>query len=208
MDWQTIITSVLTSLISSSLITAGIIYVLKKSFDNAIDFRFEKLLEQQRANIQEEARRDASLYDDQYNALKQAVSLTYRLRNSAREIASRFSTDTILEKDILKTIKEFEEKHLEIRELLYKERAILPPFLFELIHELNNKVNNMDVVILAHLERKKKSGAKLNMEQFRIEVSEIFGEIDEIYSALVLGSQSQMKVIQKRDIPAKVRSSI
>lgn len=97
MDWQVIITSILTSLVSSSIITAGIIYVLKKSFDSALDYRFGKLLEQQRANIHEETRREASLYDKQFEALKQAVAITYRLRNATRDLASQLSSNNISE---------------------------------------------------------------------------------------------------------------
>jgi len=96
MNWQIILTSVVTSLVSSSVITAGIIYILKKSIDRTIDYRFEKSLEESRLNSQEKVRRQATIYDKQLEVLREILALTYRLRNASRDFAEQISKETQL----------------------------------------------------------------------------------------------------------------
>ena len=89
MDWQTI----LASITASSVIAAAIGYVIKKSYDRALDLRFERLKEQNKGLINEEMRRRGSLFDEQYSALKTGLSLVYRLSNKARDAMSLIESE-------------------------------------------------------------------------------------------------------------------
>lgn len=195
MGWQAIAISILTSLISSGAIAAGVGYILKKSFERAIDYRFEKLLEEHRANIQEDTRRKAMLFDEQYETLKQAVALAYRLRNSTRDLVEMFSSDEVSERMALRKIEEIEQDMHAIRELLYNKRLILPPLLFQLIHDIYNIMVAVNSKARLYFLQRNKSKIDIQATE---NLSEILKRIEDGYNALIFAAQSQINMIQSQ----------
>lgn len=134
MDWLTIVTS----FSSSAAVAGAITYALKKSFDRALDLRFERLKEQNKALINEEIRRRGSLFDEQYSALKTGLALVYRLRNKARD-AIRFM-ESEDRNQVKKCTREMGSLVTAAREILFEERATLPKRFFDCLHNMHHDV--------------------------------------------------------------------
>jgi P-type conjugative transfer protein TrbJ len=128
MDWQTILTAVVTSLLSSSLITAGVVYLVKKGIDRTIDLRYEQMLEKTRLQAQEQSRRQAALYDQQTQALQALVAHVHRLRRLARDLGKLTSPDKRSQKtwkEFDQLHQEFEQRFQECQEFISTQRALL-----------------------------------------------------------------------------------
>lgn len=180
MDWQTIVTSVT----ASSAITAGICYMLKKSFDHALDLQFQKFKEQNKAIIQENFRRSAFLYDKQFESLKLLLSLIYRLRNIVRDLPEHL--DSGKEKEMERALKGLTTFGNALEELLYEERATLPDFVFDIAHPMKLFVTSVygDIKLL---RRSSTDSSKANIKavmEVKKSIRNSFGHIDKIYSAL------------------------
>ena len=189
MDWQTIITSITTS----TVITAGIIYLLKRSFDKTLELQIEKLKEQNKAEIQEIKRRESLLYDEQFTNLKLILSLVYRLRNTTREILLRIEREDFRELDEL-------ERNIHIygnnlRELLYAERAILPESMFGLGHFISREMSRIQSELRNLVE-----GRQKNKEQAHSKFQQSYERLDETYQKLTkaihtyIGTESSKEV--------------
>ena len=199
MDWQVILTSVVTSLISSSVITAGIIYILKKSFDRAIDYRFEKSLEEGRLRFEEIIRRQAAIYDKQVDTLKEILSLAYRVRNAARDLVQR--SDKRGEFDIRAlrgAISKLDTYSKTLYEIMQEERALLPMPIFKPAHELNSRT--LALIAGAEnftIERKPRTGEE--QQRFSKYVIESYQGIDDLYQSMVNIVQAHLGIAQEKN---------
>ena len=199
MDWQIVLTSVVTSLVSSSVITAGIIYILKKSIDRAIDYRFEKSLEESRLNSQERVRRQATIYDKQLEVLREILGLTYRLRNASRDFAEQISKETQLYgKDYMESIKKMLNYQKALIDILIEERALLPPSIFELTHEMKNRTGPM-IARIENLRLKNKSETENDSIKARDSLMNDYQKIDETHQSLVNMIQAQIGIFEGKD---------
>src|SRR5437899_3036690 len=83
MQWGTFITSV-----GGAGAVLGIVgYLLKRSFESILNTKLKESEDRHKALMAETLRRQAALYDEQFEAFKTIVELVYRARNLAREIA-------------------------------------------------------------------------------------------------------------------------
>lgn len=190
MDWQTI----LTSITASGVIAAGICYIIKKSFDKTVEIQFEKFKEQNKAAIQEDVRRQAFLYDRQYEALKLLLSLTYRLRNKARDLPHRIESSNarIIEKEFngIFVIAE------ALQELLYTDRASLPNFIFDITHDLKTYLFS----IRLEMSRDRRNPREDN-RRILDEVQQLFKYVDERYSLLTVQVHNYLGVSESDAAP-------
>lgn len=146
MDWQTVITAVVASLFSSSLITAGIIYLVKKGIDRAIDLRYERLLEETKLQAQENVRRKAALYDQQSTVLQELVAQVHRLRRLARDLSTLYMSQERPKKksNELKTVYlEFEDRFRDFREFISSNRTLLTSEYIAAQHEITSLVSSV-----------------------------------------------------------------
>lgn len=176
MDWQTI----LTSIVSSGVVTAGICYVLKKAFDRTLDLKIEQLKEEHKAEIQENTRRKAWLFDRQAEALTLSVSLVYRLRNAYRDVLVHMK-----EKDTKGTAASVKQLHTfsdALREVLFTERATLPGFIFDMGHDLAKRIGLVNIQLESLRASRTTSDELYNGKLQQLE--ETYDEIDVIYERL------------------------
>lgn len=191
MDFQVILTSVVTALVSSSLISAGVIYVVKKSIDTALDYRFQKLLEESRSQIQETARRQAAVYDKQSETLKTILALTYRLRNTTRGLAEQLEKQKDLyTKEFRDELSKFELYHEALREIMFEERALLPEACFILMHDLRHKTLAL-LMEFQGFTRKRSEGERAKLHE---KATKTFNEIDNLHQQLVSIIQAHIGV--------------
>jgi hypothetical protein len=192
MDWQTI----LTSITASSIIAAGIGYIIKKSFDKTLELQFEKFKEQNKAIIQEDVRRQAFLYDRQYETLKLLLSLTYRLRNKARDLPHQIEV-----RDRRQIEKEFRGIFVfanALEELLYTDRATLPNFIFDIAHDLKSHLAGIDLEI-----SRNRRNPHEDYKRMLDEVQQLFEYIGARYSLLTAQVHNYLGVSESDAAPNK-----
>lgn len=188
MDWQTIVTSIT----GSSMITAGICYVLKKSFDRTLDIKFEQIKEQNKAVVLEEMRRRASLYDKQYETLKSSLSLVYRLRNVVRELLSSLKAgDT---REVTSLSKKLDSFQVSLEQTLFADRAILAPFFFDSLHALRGEIVNARDLIHQMEKRRHEKQALIGDKLRPLEIT--YEHIDKIYLYLTTEIQAYLGVAE------------
>lgn len=134
MDLPTLVTTIATS---SALIGAAT-YFLRKYFDQLLTVRFREIEERNKAQIYEFTRRQAALFDQQLGPMRTALSLVYRLRNAAREIAD--NPDHIDRKQPRERSKSIDVYFSAIEELLYEERAIMPNDVAFALHNMKTPI--------------------------------------------------------------------
>lgn len=200
MDWQTILTSVLASLLSSGAIVAAIAYLLKRSFDRALDLRYEKLLEESKLRAKEGVRRESVIYDKQMQVFQEVLSLTYKLRNATRELAEQIEKKEGNDKRTRETMTDFNTNFKALRELLFKERAILPPFIFNLVHDLRNATGSLEFE-LASLQEQKSKASTEDMASLYRHAEKSYSYINHIYEMLVNAIQIEMGIVKEESNP-------
>lgn len=121
---------------SSSLLTAGIVYVLKRSFDRTLDLKYDQLLERSKHEIQEQARQRSAIYDQQAPVYRALLETIYRLRNLARE----WSHIQLIGDLDAQDIEQFKFLATSLQEALFENRAILPESVFQPAHHAKNQV--------------------------------------------------------------------
>lgn len=195
MDWQTIITAVVASLLSSSLITAGIIYILKKSIDRAIDLRYEKLLEEIKLNAQETARRKSVIYDQKSKALQVYISHLHRLRRMAREMMGPHAdhNQEMEWQEFDKTFNEFNQHHKEFLDFISDNRVFLPIKYAQIQHDTIGLVAN--IRSYRALAEKTKSGDP-DFEVLKESYTSILKRLDEQYVQLLEDAQTSLGTIE------------
>jgi hypothetical protein len=188
MDWQTILTSVA----SSGVVTAGICYVIKKTFDRTLELKIEQLKEERKAEIQESMRRKAFLYDKQYEALKLSVSLVYRLRNAYRDVLVHISERDA--KGIQASVKQLHAFSDALREVLFTERATLPGFIFDMGHDLAKKVGLVNIQLESLRANRTAPDELYNSKHQQIE--ETYDAVDVIYERLTSEVHSYLGITE------------
>lgn len=140
MDTQTILTAVVTSLLSSSLITAGIVFFVKKSLDRLIDLRYEKILEETKTQIQEAARRKSALFDRQAQAYQSCIAHIHRLRRLARSIQEMTAQEIKgpKRKEFDGRIDEFKQAYSNFEDFISENRVLLNLKYAQTQHEFRN----------------------------------------------------------------------
>ena len=137
MDWPTIISSIL----GTAGVIGGLGLLLRKSIDKLLEVRLSEIKAVQKAEISEAFRRQAAVFDMQFDALKTAASLAYRARNVARQIretphllraGQKGAGQPPTSRDILAALKAY---HLALEELLFEEVGLLPSRSFALLHD-------------------------------------------------------------------------
>lgn len=140
MDIQTILTAVVTSLLSSSLITAGIVFILKKSLDRLIDLRYEKILEETRSHIQEATRRRSALFDQQAKAYQDCIAHIHRLRRLARSVQEMTAQEIkgSKRKEFNNSIDQFKQAYSSFENFISENRVLLSLKHAQTQHEFRN----------------------------------------------------------------------
>jgi hypothetical protein len=174
MDWQTFFASVTASLFTSSAIAAGVAYILKQSFDKAIELKYEQILEEFRLSVRERSRRTADLFDLQSKAFREILTQIYRIRNATRKLRDKWFREGGSENEIEELIISLRENDEVLRELLYVYRAVLPDEFFRMAHEVNHQT-------IKFFEE----AGPFNKEQALNDLPEIYEEIDVRYSGLI-----------------------
>lgn len=145
MDIKTIFTAVITSILSSSLITAGIVFLVKKSLDRMIDLRYEKILEETKAQIQETTRRKSALYDQQAKAYQTCIAHIHRLRRLARSIQELSAQEIkgARRKEFDNLFLDFKQNFAEFENFVSENRVLLQVRYAETQHDLRSLIGNI-----------------------------------------------------------------
>lgn len=176
MDFETIAASVL----ASSVVAASLGYALKTGFEN--------LLERQMERLKEELRREGKLHDDQYLAYTELVEVLYRIRNELRDMAQ--SDRRWQELSNGKQIRKLERHHEQLRDALFRRRAILPDHIFGIVHEINTPVIECRLVLA---EARKKDDAASHQNAL-VRVQECLARVNNVFEALLPRVQNDLKV--------------
>ncbi len=190
MDWQTVAASVVASLLSSGVIVAGIVYVLKKSIDRTIDLKYEKLLEENKLKLQESMRRKAALYNKQSQTLQDLLSIVYRLRNTIRDLPFSRSVSKVDQQ----SWEAFLQYNRDLGKSMYDNRAILPKSIHRVVHELNHVISP-----LAFMYNDIKSGRvdEAKLLDIRNDFQRGFERLNESYQLLVELIQLRLGVLDE-----------
>lgn len=195
MEWPT----VLTTAIGSGAILSGVAYVMKVAFARAVDARVERIKETTKAEITEDMRRSAAVFDRQYDVFRTVLSLTYRARNTARYVLEHIEagyTVNSVNVDRPPRSGELGTYSGAIIALLYDERAVIPPKLFKMAHTLKNSLGlflateEQLFFPLVHSELNTVDKREAVLEQLR----ESGAEIDALYNSIVKEVQAHLKV--------------
>ncbi|MCC6300417.1 MAG: hypothetical protein IT314_14075 [Anaerolineales bacterium] len=192
MDWQTILTATVTSFFSSSLITAGVIFFVKKSIDRAIDLRYEKLLEEAKLQAQESLRRKAALHDQQSKVLQELVSHVHHLRRLAKDMWKLISTekpDTKRWKEFDQARNEFEKRTQGFREFISNNRVLLTRQHLAVQHDITSLTSNIQ------LHSKLRKLDRANMENSTSGIQSSLERLDEGYTTMLYLAQIQLGIL-------------
>jgi signal transduction histidine kinase len=138
-----------------------------------------------KAEIQEDFRRQALVWNSQYEAGRALIALIYRFRNAFRELSSIVDAKSGQERHQRRVLfNRLEAYGGGIIELLYEQRAILPQGLFRAAHDLRRPLDE-----LKFFGRKVESNSEDPWHASGPEISErlaqIYKRIDTVYSTVV-----------------------
>src|SRR5688572_24553970 len=135
MDWSIL----LTSIGGSAAVAAILVWGAKTAIERTLDVRLKRAEAEQQANIQELFRRQAFVWDRQFETSRILLGLIYRVRNAARDIAAQASASDATSKVSDKTIRELVQRLTtytgSVQSILFDERAIVPQVIFKLAHD-------------------------------------------------------------------------
>ena len=142
MDWKAIIAGA----ISGAGVAGVFVAVMNKVIERTVLLRFERLAEKHRIELQESVRRQAFVYDRQFEVARQALSEIYRTRNILKEVLKCFperplkqvtfgnhATLNSLHEQLKKSVQTFYE-------LLYEDHSLMPREFFGVFHALKNRI--------------------------------------------------------------------
>lgn len=190
MDWNTLVLS----LFGSASLTAVIAYILKRALDRTLELQGQKLLARHAEMIKEEVRRAACVFDQQFSAYRTVLSLVYRLRNTLREFRTIVETSEGGDQGTLsataKTYHEAKTYHDSISNLLFDQRAILPPDIFKPSHNIKQEFQGIQSAwnIISRYGRQ----TSITPGKFEAERQHIIRScerVDELYQQLVVSVQ-------------------
>jgi len=182
MDWNTLVAS----LVGSGAVVGGIGYLLKLATERALDVRLDKLRQENQAQIQEQFRREAFIWDKQFEATKSLLSLVYRFRNAFRELATlgdgASGEDRKTRNEIVRRLNIYARA---VSEILYEERAVLPPELFKAAHELQTPVVELELLTKRYFSKKVSPASENDQSALPRELKSLYARIDAVYSVVV-----------------------
>jgi hypothetical protein len=181
-----------TQFFASGTIVAGAAFVLKLWMERLFDSRFKELEERTKAQIAEGSRRDAAIYDQQFESLKTALSLVYRARNIAREIQN--SPEESNTRDGQKQFDQLVGYDQSIGGLLFMERAILPSDLFRKLHGLRHELHGFKVIVDEYRRIRQRGSRDERLGRVADELRQVYGRLDAQYEQLTLAIQDQIGV--------------
>jgi hypothetical protein len=178
MDWVTLAASIG----GSGAAVAALGYVLKVAAERSLDVRISKLQQENKAQIQEQFRRQAFLWDRQFEAARSLLSLIYRFRNAFRELSLVLSSDDEAKirkaAEILRRLNAYGEA---VSEILYEERAVLPEPLFRAAHELKTPLLQLRSLSQQYISRRPTSRSK-ERRPVEAQIQDLYKIIDAIYT--------------------------
>jgi hypothetical protein len=198
-DWATILSS--TGL--SAAVFGGLSLLLKKSVENSLAVFFETVKEERKARIQEEVRRQAKLFDRQFESFSTVLALVYRARNASRELRELLENaepEKGLEKstphhkgEVMKAVSDLRKRivtyHRALEELLFQDRIYFSGLVFSLAHESKGVIMEIDSLVKYAQHADDEKG-----RQARRRLSDAVTRLDSMYEALVAKIQTEAGV--------------
>jgi signal transduction histidine kinase len=182
MDWQTVASAIL----GSGAVMAAIGYILKTAIERSLDVRLEKIRAQNKAELEEYFRRQAFVWNSQFEAAKSLLALIYRFRNTFAELTSLKSVgrqeDARTQRELFNRLETYGK---DISEILYEERAILSPVLFEAAHELKTPLAELHMIGDSYFRGRGAKQSRSEPINFEADLKNLYSRIDGIYSTVV-----------------------
>jgi hypothetical protein len=178
MNWTTI----LSSMGGSAILVAAFAYVLKRAFDTTLKARLDQYNDRNKIQIQEAVRREAFIFDEQYQMLKQTLMLAYKSRNKARDFLNVI--DSIEEANDL--LAEIEIDFKEMNTLVYSARAVCPESYFLIIHNYKGALNAY-CKYAGSLLKLQKNGENVVADKIEQRISDMkntYLDLDRLYNSL------------------------
>ena len=185
MNWPTFFST----LLSSGVVIGAALFIVRRYVQHAIALRFTQLEEQTKAHIGEMTRRDAHLFDAQFEALKMANDLVYRARNAARVVAE--SPEFLGRSEQRRELEAFAAYHSAITELMYESRAIIPDDVFSHLHETKT-IGQAFQYAAREYKRSKRNGDD-DDRQLVDEIKRAYALLDYRYDALSTAVRSHLR---------------
>ena len=94
-DWQTVLTSIL----SSGIVSTVLVFALKKIFEKQIEYRFDRKLEEYKSDLEVRSDQKRELGKHRIEDYRKLAEQVYRIRNALKMIveAKTFNVDRCLE---------------------------------------------------------------------------------------------------------------
>lgn len=138
-------------------------------------------------------RRQSIVFEQQVQILRRALSLTYRVRNAARELNDliRQHDSAALPAAILseksEQVRAIYCHFMAIREMLYEERALIPPSAFSLLHSVKRELTDIFTSLSAaqRLSAENEQKVEEHWPTLRDMIREDYEELNQVYGRLV-----------------------
>ncbi|MBS0448500.1 MAG: hypothetical protein JSR59_21470 [Proteobacteria bacterium] len=187
-QWDT----VLVAIGGTAAVAAGSAFFAKGIFDRVLDSRLKRIEDQIKQSQAERIRREAKIFDQTLEPLRTIVSLGYRARNAARDLAE--NPEISDDKRLIGQLRVFHDSYVET---LFEIRALIPQEVFRDIHQLRHKLSHF----LNAVEEGRETLRATRKEQFtparRNEILEASREhIVYTYEALDTGYSAMLDVVQ------------
>ena len=169
--------------------------VARRWLERALDVRFEKAMEENRALVREGMRRTAKIYDTQYEPMRTTLSIVYRLRNAMREAAQPAARTDI--GHVREAMRRVHSYHDALEELLFEEKAILPAALFETSHEVKQATQIFMVEVeeyVTSMSGGKDGAAREKRLAVEKRIDDTYERIDALYAKLADGVHAALGV--------------
>ncbi|SMP82278.1 hypothetical protein [Noviherbaspirillum suwonense] len=162
MDWSTVVTSVISSLLGAAAISAGIAFLVKHFITRSIDIKFEQFKERQRLELQEMARRKAAAFDKQAGVYAKFVSVVFALRHTVREVTTAEGSLSI------EAMAKFEVERRNFWSFVTENRAFLPDHMLSALHEFTQIETSFQLYaeLIAHGDTQEMRGEALRKIRF------------------------------------------
>ena len=186
-------------IIGSGAFATIIGYLAKAAFDRAFSVRLERFKESIRAEIQEDVRRKAALFDQQAATFKTVLMFAYKARNGARDRMQDIEAGrTISSPKRTADAENMNTFSQSLIALLYEERGIIPKSLFELVHELKGVLQQFlhldDRIYIPLAEPRLDDESRIN---YMRALRNYWKRIDELYEGITKEVQQHLKVVEE-----------
>jgi hypothetical protein len=180
MDWNII----LTSIISASFIVALIEFFIKQSYKKLLDKKIEE--------AKEDIRQKSKVFDLQFNTYVLVDELVYRAKNAARDIKAQLEQQSIDHNSIDETTNRLGVYNDAIIELLFEKRAILGKDVYTKLHDLKH-----ETLKLIHIAKSARLGlikGNADILELNNQYKFVFDNVDGLYISLNEIIQKKIRV--------------